>query len=163
MRRADRQRLSLLIVVAALVAVALWQWRRDAAAAPGTLLSLDPDSITHVTLTLQGHPTEHYVSRDGRWWCVDGEPRRADDGRLGELTRIAAAPVAGWRPAGDFEPARIGLTPPAAVLVLDGHRLEFGATSATGPLNYVRVGDGVALVSVRDMPRPSRADTIKAP
>lgn len=163
MRRATRQRLLLLVGVAALLAVAAWQWQRDDAAAPGTLLSLDPDSISQVELALQGHPAEHYVHRQGHWWQVDGgTPRRADDGRLAELARLAAAPVANWRPASDFDPKRIGLTPPNAVLTLDGHAMAFGGTSATGPMTYVRVGQRIAMVSVRDTPRPARADTIKA-
>ena len=57
------------------------------------------------------------------------------------------------RPASDFDPAKIGLQPPRAVLGLDGEKLEFGESSVTGPQHYVRVGDRVALVSSRYMPR----------
>lgn len=162
MRRAARQRLFLLLGVAALVALAAWQWHRDAAAAPGALTALDPAAITRVTLTLQGGQPEHYARRDGHWWRTDGTPARADDGRLDELTEIAAAPVASWRPLGDFEPARIGLAKPMATLVLDDQTLRFGDTSATGPLCYVQAGDRVALVSVRYTPRPATHDAIRA-
>lgn len=162
MRRAARQRLFLLLGVAALVALAAWQWHRDAAAAPGALTDLDPAAISRVALTLQGGPPEQYVKRDGHWWRDDGATTRTDDGRLDELTEIAAAPVASWRPLGDFDPARIGLAKPMATLVLDDRTLHFGGTLATGPLRYVQVGERVALVSVRFTPRPGRHDAIPA-
>lgn len=162
MRRAARQRLILLLGVAALVALALWQWQRDAAAAPCALTDLDPAAISRIKLTLQGGSPEQYVKRDGHWWRADGTPTRADDGRLDELTEIAAAPVASWRPLGDFDPARIGLATPMATLVLDNRTLRFGETSTTGPLRYVQSGDRVALVSVRYTPRPATRDAIRA-
>ncbi|HEY8683449.1 MAG TPA: hypothetical protein VIM06_09780, partial [Rhodanobacter sp.] len=120
----------------------------------GSLLPMDPASIRHVALTLAGTPTMHYEKRAGHWWRTDGTAARSDDGRLAELTEIAAAAVLSWRPASDFQPAKIGLAPALAVLDLDGHALAFGETSVTGPQRYVRVGDRVALVSVRYMPRP---------
>ena len=58
-----------------------------------------------------------------------------------------------WRPLADFELAKIGLAPPHAVLTLDGQTLAFGINAVTGPQRYVRVGERVALVSARYMPR----------
>ena len=162
MRRATRHRLILLFAAAVLVALAVWQWQREAAEAPGALTGLDPVAVSRVALTLQGGVAEHYARRDGHWWRTDGTPMRADDGRLDELTEIAAAPVASWRPLGDFDPARVGLAKPMATLVLDDQTLRFGDTSATGPLRYVQVGNRVALVSVRYTPRPARRDAIQA-
>ena len=153
MKRATRQRLILLLVVVALLGLAGWQMRQDAQSDPGTLLALDPAGITHVELTLRGTPAMHYEKRDGHWWRTDGTPARAIDGRLNELADTAAAHVLSWRPASDFDPAKIGLLPPRAVLLLDGQKLEFGESSVTGPQHYVRVGDRVALVSSRYMPR----------
>ena len=153
MKRATRQRLLLLLVVAGLLALAAWQLQRDAQRAPGTLLGLDPASISHISLTLPGAATLHYERRDGHWWRTDGTPVPAIDGRLNELAGTAAAHVLSWRPASDFDPAKIGLVPPQAILELDGHALEFGESSVTGPQHYVRVGQRVALVSTRYMPR----------
>ncbi|WP_243040152.1 hypothetical protein [Dyella sedimenti] len=158
-----RQRLWLAGAAVALVAAAAWQWRRDADAAPGTLLRMAPSAVTEVTLQLGNGPAEHYARRDGHWWRTDGTAVRADDGRLGELADTAAAEVLGWRAAGDFEPARIGLVPPLAVLSLNGQRLDFGETAVTGPQRYVRVGDRVALISVRYTPRPATNEAQAVP
>lgn len=162
MKRATRQRVSMLAAAIALVAVATWQWQRDRDEAPGTLLTLPPSDVMQIELRIGNGSTEHFTKRDGHWWRVDGAATRADDGRLAELADTAAASVLSWRPLSDFQPARIGLAPPMSVLNLDGQQLEFGETSVTGPQRYVRVGDRVALVSVRYTPRPATQDATKA-
>ncbi|WP_114241419.1 hypothetical protein [Dyella sp. C9] len=160
MKRATRQRLWLTGGAIVLVAAAAWQWQRDADAAPGTLLQLAPARVTRIDLSIGNAPAEHYTRHDGHWWREGNATAHADDGRLDELANAAAAEVLSWRPASDFEPARIGLAPPLAVLSLDGQRLEFGETSVTGPQRYVRVGDRVALVSVRYTPRPASGEAV---
>ena len=150
----------LLLVVVALLMLSGWQLQRDARDATGPLTSLDPAGITHIGVSLPGLPAMHYEKRDGHWWRTDGAPTRAIDARLSDLADTAAAHVLSWRPAGDFEPAKIGLAPPRAVLVLDGQVLEFGESSVTGPQHYVRVGPRIALVSSRYVPRsPATATT----
>ncbi len=155
MKRAARQRTLLLLAVLALLALVGWQLQRDANRENGRLTTLDPATISHISLALPGSPTLHYEKRgDGHWWRTDGEARRvADDDRLNDLTDIAGARVLGWRPLSDFEPAKIGLSPPRAVLDLDGQSLAFGVSAVTGPQLYVQVGQRVALVSSRYMPR----------
>ena len=156
MRRAARQRWIVLGLVAALLALAGAQYLHDRRAAPGSLLGLDADAITTVTLELPGHPAEHYRRHDGHWWRADGT--RADDGRLDELAGIAAAPVASWRAASAFDLAKLGLAPPLARLQLNQRTLDFGTTAVTGPLRYVRVDDRVALVPLAFSPRPAAQD-----
>ncbi len=163
MRRSVRKRLVLLLLAVVVLAIAGWQWRRDIQEAPGALLSLQPSSITHLSLRIGKAPTENYSRHDGKWYRVDGAAVRADYGHLDELTETAAASVLRWRPASDFDPVRIGLQPPASTLTLDGHVLDFGEISVTGPQCYVRIGNRVALISIRYMPRPLRAQTTKLP
>ncbi|HEY9131606.1 MAG TPA: hypothetical protein VIM98_07590 [Dyella sp.] len=156
MKRKARQRIVLLLGVAVLVMAAAWQWQRDRQQEPGTLLSLDPAEVTRIGLQFQQAPMHRYSRHDdGHWWTADeGPAMRADDGRLAELSQIAAAAVLQWRPLQDFSPQKIGLAPPLAVLELDGRRVEFGETSVTGPQRYVRVDGRVALVPLRYTPRP---------
>jgi hypothetical protein len=159
MKRTTRQRGILLLVVLALMVLAGWQLQRDARNAIGPLTSMDPTSVSHITLTLPGSPAMHYEKREGQWWRTDGTPARANNARLGDLAGTASAHVLSWRPARDFDPAEIGLAPPRAVLDLDGQTLEFGESSVTGPQHYVRVGKRIALVSERYMPRSPATQT----
>ncbi|HUH30816.1 MAG TPA: hypothetical protein VLZ55_05570 [Rhodanobacter sp.] len=154
MQRATRQRVGVFLAVLVLLALAAWQWQHDARNATGSVLTLAPERITHIALTIGATPAMHYAKRDGHWWRVDGTPVPADDGRLAELANTAAAPVMSWRAASDFDPAKIGLHPPQAILSLDGQTLEFGATVVTGAQRYVRVGQRMALVPERFSPRP---------
>ena len=153
MKRAARQRLILLFAVLALLVLAGWQLQRDARNETGPLTSIDPASISHITLTRPGAPAMHFEKREAHWWRIDGTPARANDARLGDLADTAAAHVLSWRPASDFDPAKIGLAPPKAVLDLDGQTLEFGEAAVTGPQHYVRVGQRIALVPARYTPR----------
>lgn len=155
MKRAPRQRLFLFLAVLGLLALAGWQWQRDADNDTGPLTSLDPAAISHITLTLPGALPLHYEKRgDGHWWRMDGTPARvSDDSRLRDITDIAAAHVLSWRQASDFDLAKIGLAPPRATLELDGQSLAFGVSAVTGPQHYVHVGKRIALVSSRYMPR----------
>lgn len=161
MKRSTRQRLWLAGGIGILLLVAGWQWQQDRAQATGTLLALDPAHVSSVALAMGSGDTEHFALRDGHWWRTDGTPARADDGRLGELADTAAATVLSWRPLHDFDPAKIGLATPVAVLTLNGQRLEFGETSVTGPQRYVRVGDRVALISVRYTPRGATGEATR--
>ncbi|MBP1474380.1 hypothetical protein J7I44_08710 [Frateuria sp. MAH-13] len=153
MRRKARQRWIVVGIALALLALAAAQYLHDQRQAPGTLLAMDPEAVTSVELALPGQPPERYRRHDGHWWQADG--KRADDGRLEELAGIAQAPVASWRPASDFDAAKIGLAPPVVQLRLDGEVLDFGTTAVTGPLRYVRVGKRIALVPLRYTPRPA--------
>jgi hypothetical protein len=155
MKRAARQRVFLLCAVLALLVLAGWQLQHDASQENGKLTTLEPATIHRINLALPGAAVLHYEKRsDGHWWRTDGTPRRvADDDRLRDLADIAAAHVLSWRPLSDFDPAKIGLSPPRAVLELDGHSLAFGASAVTGPQQYVQVGQRIALVSARYMPR----------
>lgn len=154
MKRARRHGLWLLLGVAMLVALAVWQWRADRAAAPGTLLALDPQSVTRVELALHGQPPQRFEKRDGHWWALMPTPARTDDGRLDDIAAIAAAPVLRWRAAADFDLAKIGLDPPALVLQLNDRRIAYGVMAAFGPQRYVRVGERIALIPAQYAPRP---------
>lgn len=163
MNRRARQRWIVGLAAIALAGVAGWQWQVDRSSAPGLLLSLDPAEVHHIDLSIPGVPDEHYALKEGHWQAVEGTTAAADAGRLEELAGTAAASVLSWRPAADFEPSKIGLAPPVASLSLNGQRLDFGETSVTGPQRYVRVGDRIALVSVRFTPRPAQGVQATSP
>jgi hypothetical protein len=162
MKRATRRLGWFVVAVMLLFAAAWWQLRNDRMSAPGTLLSIDPDSITHVDLQI-GQTVEHYIKRSGHWWRIDQTTlTRADDLRLGELIRIASAPVQNWQSVDSYDSAKIGLSPPQATLELDGQTLLFGGMTAIGQNCYVQAGQRVGIVSLRYMPRSAQSASIKA-
>lgn len=147
-------------VVLLLVAVG-WQWHADEAdAREHTLTSLDPDTATQMALTLKGVPDQRFERRNGRW--VNLDTATTDEGRAEELVSLAATPVADWKPAGDFDPTKIGLAPPTAVLTIDGTRIEFGEMTALGKQRYARVGQRIAFVPAQSLPRAPRTRALPA-
>ena len=142
----------MLAAVVALLAIVLWLGARDQRAAPLTLTDLDPDSITRIELTISQQPAQVFEKSGGHWWRVSPSRTRGNDEHLQRLAKLALTPVARWAKADAFDPAKIGLSQPAATLVLDGVRLRYGALSALDNLRYVAVGDRVALVPQQDSP-----------
>lgn len=158
MKRQTLRRLTMVTVVAFL-ALAMWlQVHRDNNRSQQQMLSaLDEATITHVELAFRGGQRTSWTRRDGTWQ-LDGSPGAAvDQGRLEDLVNLAAAPVANWRPASDFDMAKLGLAPPLAILRLDDTTLEFGEPAAIGQLRYARVGERIALVPLQALPRPDKA------
>ncbi len=154
MRPSQRRLGILLLGVAVLAALAAWQWHRQQADAHATLLTLAPRQVTRITVTRPGQAPLRYQKQDGHWYrTAPGPRRRSDDADMGKLAQLAATPVLQWRAAATLDPARIGLSPPALVLDLNGRRLGYGGLAAFGPQRFVRVGSRIAVVPARYSPR----------
>jgi hypothetical protein len=148
----------IMVAVVSLLASAMWlQVHRDNARAQQQMLSvLDEADIKHVELSFRGGARHAWTRRDGAW-TLDGAPAAVvDQGRMADLANLAAAPVASWRPASEFDMAKLGLSPPLATLRLDDTTIEFGEPAAIGQLRYARVGERVALVPLQALPRPDK-------
>jgi hypothetical protein len=158
MKRQTLRRLTMVTVVAFL-ALAMWlQVHRDNSRAQQQMLSsLDEAAITHVELAFRGGQRTSWTRRGGTWRLDGSSGTAVDQGRLEDLVNLAAAPVTSWRPASDFDIAKLGLAPPLATLRLDDTILEFGEPAAIGQLRYARVGDRIALIPLQALPRPDKA------
>lgn len=158
MKRSSRRLLLLLLVVAVLVVLAAWQWQRQRADDPGTLLDVSPQAVTRIELMRRGQPPRRFVMRDGHWVRTAPAPEQpADAARMRMLAALAATPVLQWRPAADYDLSRIGLDQPPLVVRLNGHELAYGTLAAFGPQRFVRVGPRVAIIAAQDSPRPPAA------
>jgi len=148
-----------MVTVVAFLALAMWlQVHKDNSRAQQQMLSaLDETAITHVKLAFRGGPKTSWTRRNGTWQLDDSPGIAVDQGRLEDLVNLAAAPVANWRAASDFDMAKLGLAPPLAILRLDDTTLEFGDPAAIGQLRYARVGDRIALIPLQALPRPDKA------
>jgi hypothetical protein len=153
------RRIIAIAVLVLLLAAVGWQWHADnAEAQEHTLTSVDPDAATHMAVALKGLPDQRFERRNGRWVNLDATA--TDEGRAEELVSLAATPVADWKPAGDFDPVKIGLAPPIAVLTIDGTRIEFGEMTALGKQRYARVGKRIAFVPAQALPRAPRTQAL---
>lgn len=151
-----RTRLIGLLVLVSLIGAVAWQWHTDESDARAhTLTPLDPDAITRIEVALRGSAPQRFERHDGRW-VAEGDGGATDQGRLGDLAALAATPVSDWKPSAALDPAKIGLAPPTAVLVLDDVRIDFGDLTALGRQRYARLGDRIAFVPAQALPRAER-------
>ncbi|KGI79068.1 hypothetical protein [Oleiagrimonas soli] len=151
------------VALLALVALAWWQWRSDRAAAPGTLLHLDPVQVQRIEVIWPGQPPEKYQRKDGRWWQQTPTPQPLTDAsRVEAMAEIAAAPVQRWLSETHPDLHALGLRPPQLILRLDGHELDYGVMTPFGPNRYVRVGGRIAVVHAQYAPRAAAAKRISA-
>lgn len=150
MRRAQRLQLALLVIVAVLATAVLWTRQHHAASAPPErLLPFGPDQVTRIELKTREGVERRFDKQNGIWHMLAPQQGSADPAHLDRLAAIANAKVLRWRPASEFDPAKIGLDPPWAVVTINGRRLEFGTLAALAPQRYVKIGDHVALIPSR--------------
>jgi hypothetical protein len=152
-------RIGVIALIVLLLAAVGWQWHADETdAREHTLTALDPESVTHMAVSLKGLPDQRFERRGGRW--VNLDTATTDEGRAEELASLAATPVAEWKSASDFDPAKIGLAPPIATLTIDGARIDFGEMTALGKQRYARVGQRIAFVPAQALPRAPRTQSL---
>ncbi|MGB8634897.1 MAG: hypothetical protein WCD66_03775 [Rhodanobacteraceae bacterium] len=150
MRRANRQLLWMLVTVALLAGLVLWTvQRRSADARPETLLPFAADTVSRIDIKTRKGERRRFEKRDGHWYMLAPQKGRADAGHMQRLSAIARARILDWRPAREFDPKKIGLAPPWAVVTIDGHELKFGTLSALAPQRYVLVHGHIAMIPAR--------------
>jgi hypothetical protein len=149
MRRRTRTRLFLLAMVALLGAAVVAELRREHVLARDPLTAIDPATLRSLAVTCQGCTARRFEKVGGHWMMREPVSQLASDEAVARLAAIASAPVRYRRPAGELDPAKLGLDPPVATLEVDGTLLKFGTTDAIRNDRYVEVGGTIALVPDR--------------
>jgi hypothetical protein len=159
MRRAVRQRLMLAAIVVALGGAVGWQVHHDSREAGEHRLLPPAKAVDDLRVVFRGQAPLHFVRQGGHWHDASTQAT-VDDGWLDEMAALGATPVREWRDASEFEANRIGLSPPAAVLILDGRRVEYGDLAAVGQQRYVRIDNRVGFIPAGAMPRAPRSKSL---
>ncbi|HKE49528.1 MAG TPA: hypothetical protein VKB52_15790 [Rhodanobacteraceae bacterium] len=149
MRRQTRTNLFLLTMVVLLGIAAVAELRRESAIARDPLTAIDPDTIRALAISCQGCTARRFEKADGHWVMREPKDSPAKDDAVARLAAIVRAPVRFRRPAGELDPAKLGLRPPLATLEVDGVPLKFGTTDAIHNDRYVEYGGTIALVPDR--------------
>ncbi|MBN8741385.1 MAG: hypothetical protein BGP24_15640 [Lysobacterales bacterium 69-70] len=149
MRRRTRQNLVLAAAVGLLALTAGIVVRREQASLGEPLAAVDTANLTDLRVSAGDKPARRFERRDGHWWMREPYAMPAHEDAVARLLAIPAAAPRQRHAADRFDPARIGLAPPQALLELGGKRLEFGVTDAIRGDRYVRTADGIALLPDR--------------
>lgn len=110
------------------------------------LLSLDAQTITHITLQNREMIGFDKDKKDGLWHLSAPFAAPANQVRIGQLLDIIQATSGAHYPVKPDELAQFGLDKPEATLSLGDTVLQFGGTDPINMRRYVRLGDTLHLV-----------------
>jgi Domain of unknown function (DUF4340) len=133
----------LLTVIAILATIAIVKPGKEEVE-PSSLLAVDPQGLTHVTL--QNKETLVFEKIDGQWRLTAPFAAPVNQVRIGQLLDVTKATSEANYPLKPDEVAQFGLDEPQAVLTLGKNTLQFGGTDPIKMRRYVRLGDTLHLV-----------------
>jgi hypothetical protein len=139
--------IGLLLALALLVLVVVYEPGREPALEPTPLTGLQPTDITRLTLA-RSDQEDLRLYRAATHWYLEGTPSlRAEASQVRQLLRLVREPVQRCYAAADLDLARIGLgTEATRVLFNDQVELRFGSTDPLDDLRYVQFGEQVCLL-----------------
>jgi hypothetical protein len=147
MRRRALLNFGLLLALALLVLLAVYEPGRVAAPEPGPLTELAAADITRIDLERSGKPPLRLYREETHWYLAGEPPLRADAAQVRNLLRLVRERVQRQYPAAELDLPRIGLGETATRLRLDDRiELRFGTTDPLDHHRYVQRDDRVYLV-----------------
>lgn len=139
--------LLLLLGVAALGLVVVYQPGIAPPPPPVKLTSLKPDQITSIRIDHVGRPAIVMEKQAGHWRITAPRALPADDGRINSLLRLVQETSQARLPARPEDLRKYKLDHPNIRLTLDKTVFAFGDTDALNGRRYVQVGDTVHLIT----------------
>jgi hypothetical protein len=149
MRKQNLLNLGLLLLIAILVLLAVYEPGIEQPKEAPRLIALEREAVTTIRLERQGQE-RITLSRDdqGKWQMSEPLIITASDFRLGSLLRITEQKSLGSYPADKERLSRYGLDTPRVVLTLnDSLHLAFGDSTPLDQRRYVQVGERVHLIT----------------
>ncbi|MEO8673318.1 MAG: DUF4340 domain-containing protein [Tahibacter sp.] len=149
MKRVNRTNVMLLAMVLLLCAGVVAELQREEWLLSKPLTALKNQHIHSIVVSCADCRARRFEMLQGRWWMREPYAMAANPESIARLLAIAQAPVRKRRAATEFDPAKLGLSPPQALLSFGDVRIEFGGTDAINGDRYVRLHDEIALVPDR--------------
>jgi hypothetical protein len=139
--------LLLLLGVAALAAVAIYQPGIAPTPPPVKLTALTPQQISRIHIERTGKDPLTLQKQDGHWRIAEPRQLPADDGRVNSLLRLVQETSQARFPAKPEDLHKYKLDKPAATLTLDDQVFAFGDIDPINGRRYVQLGTTVHLTT----------------
>lgn len=139
--------LLLLLGVAALAAVAIYQPGITPTPPPVKLSALTPQQISRIHIERADKGPITLQKQDGQWRITEPQRLPADEGRVNSLLRLAQETSQARFPAKPEDLHKYQLDKPAATLTLNDQAFAFGDTDPINGRRYVLVGNTVHLTT----------------
>lgn len=141
---------------------------RERALAPQPLTSIDTTTAQRLEIRCASCTTRIFARHDGVWRMLEPHAAAANPEAVERLLSIARAPVRTRAPLTDYDPAKLGLSPPQIVVAIDSTRIDIGGEDPIDHDRYVRIGDELMRVPDRfsarllEAPESELADPVDA-
>lgn len=148
MNSRNRLNLGLLVVVAVLVVIAVFEPGKQAPPAKPHLLKLDRTTITSLAIKPRGKAPTRLERKEGVWWITEPRAIPAAEFRVNGILSIPDLEAANRFPYAGADLAYYGLDEPALSLTLnDSTTLEFGGRTPLDSQRYLHYGDYIYIVT----------------
>lgn len=139
----------LVLVLAGLVALAVYEPGKPEKPSATTITQLDVGAIQTLRIEIPGSPALVLERQAEQWRMQAPFVMPANNGRIHQLLKVAQAKSVASYPMGRVDVKQLQLDAPMLLLTLNDLSLRFGTTTALGDNRYVQVGDTVHLITDR--------------
>jgi len=135
--------LALLLLVAILAVIVIYEPGKEPVATPVSLTPLTAATISHIHIKrVTGKDIELVKEADGQWWMHNPYYLPANEFRVQALLRLAETETLSRHALGQLQPATYGLDQPRAIITFDrSTQISFGDTEPLQQRRYVQLGD----------------------
>ena len=135
--------LALLLLVAVLVVLVIYEPGKQPAPTPVSLTPLKAATISHIHIKrVTGKDIELVKQPNGEWWMYNPYHLPANEFRVQALLRLAETESLSRHALNQLQPATYGLDQPRAIVTFDRNtQVSFGDTEPLQQRRYVQIGD----------------------
>jgi len=135
--------LALLLLIAILVIIVIYEPGKESIPAPTRLTQLTAATITHIHIErATGKDVELVKEANGQWWMHNPYHLPANEFRVQSLLRLAETESLSSHALNQLQPVTYGLDQPRAIVTFDrSTQISFGDTEPLQQRRYVQIGD----------------------
>lgn len=141
--------LFLVLGLAGLIALAVYEPGKESPPAAVPISSLKPETIQHLVIEAAGQERLVFNKQHDRWYMQQPFAAPANDGRIEKLLAVVGAKSIARYAMSSVDANQLQLDMPTLTLTADKLSLNFGATEALGGSRYVQIGSTVHLITDR--------------
>lgn len=149
----------LVLILAGLLALVIYEPGKTESPETKKLTSLDPDTVQEISIESPGRPPLLLTKKSGHWHMQKPLMMPANTGRIQQLLKITQAKSIADYAMRRVDANQLQLDTPSLSLKLDDVLLRFGTTDALGGSRYVQMGNTVHLITDRYSHLMKRAAT----
>ena len=140
---------TLALVLAGLIALAVFEPGTNEKPTATPLTQLNPEDVQRVRMQSPGHTDIDLQKVDGQWKMLAPYSAPANQERLMQLLKVTSAKILATYNVDNTDTKQLQLDTPSLTLILNDTRLDFGGTAPLGGNRYIRINKSIHLITDR--------------